>query len=245
MDTNKLKNHMALFESEVGGAELRDKGRSKALIARLAKIIATPIYGNHASDHEIFDVIHNFLMDETIPMDMRISAMKKLDQVTGETSEEVTAQSVNDYVAYETQEFESQEQEDETLAEVDAMFEDPKEFHVYEFDDRGSQLNLINHSYELSTNYDSFADFADEIKEQFSIVAKPTESRDVSAFITGAGAVIVADHELDKALIKQLHKRLQAEYTNYLAAEEEAQADSDAQQRDPHGYRGVSPTDFN
>jgi hypothetical protein len=118
------------------------------------------------------------------------------------------------------------------------------DYHVYEFSDRGRRLKLTKIIHDNPDLYDNFKDFADEYIEEYNVVEQVKAPASIFAFITRDGGIIIAKQKLSDEDVTQVSKRMNIAYNAFLDGEEEAQADSDARERDPHGYHGVSPKDF-
>ena len=63
---------------------------------KIEQIEALPVAGNHFQDRGIFDVIHEFMIGDH-PVEEKIRALRKMDQVMGEENE-VTARDVEEYL---------------------------------------------------------------------------------------------------------------------------------------------------
>ncbi len=64
----------------------------------LEKILSSGIKGNAYHDRDLMQRIHNFVADKSNPMEDRIKALKKLDDVMGVQGTKVTANDVESYL---------------------------------------------------------------------------------------------------------------------------------------------------
>lgn len=83
----------------------------------LVKLLNTKVDPKSTSFYKLWDDLENFILDEKNPSSFRIKALKKMDQMTGETHSSYTAKDVEEYVK-------TTNQEKRSMYESNELFED-------------------------------------------------------------------------------------------------------------------------